>query len=353
MQPVDRTARSPLPSSFAWLRSGGGRSLYAEGPFRRSASPDASRPSFYVNDFELSDSRPWRIAERGLQEFPPLPAAGDVPELHWSEPDRRAFRQVFNALQRRIAEGELEKAVPVVAEWAEDAAGKGFEKALGAIRSRQPSFADYGFYEGDEGFLGASPEEFVTLEDGILESTALAGTCRPSEAERFELDPKEIREHELVAGYLTDKLGAFGPAVREPRTLVEVGGLVHFSSRICVKLLKDWDLDWLVQFLHPTPALGIFPRTQSALGELLAWRKRLGVPRRFGAPFGLLHQGRFESVVLIRGGFREQGRLAIPSGCGVIRESLVEKEWQELAAKRESVKGLLGFPLRSSLVETR
>ena len=43
----------------------------------------------------------------------------------------------------------------------------------------------------------------------------------------------------------------------------------------------------LVRALHPTPAMGILPRSAENLAALHAWRRQLEVPDTFGAPFGV------------------------------------------------------------------
>ena len=76
---------------------------------------------------------------------------------------------------------------------------------------------------------------------------------------------------------------------------------------------------------------------------LVGWRERLHCPACFGAPFGLLKDGVFTSVVAIRGVFWNGEVVSIPSGCGVIEASRLVNEWRELRLKREAVKAMLGI----------
>ena len=75
---------------------------------------------------------------------------------------------------------------------------------------------------------------------------------------------------------------------------------------------------------------------------LAEWRERLGCPPCFGAPFGLLEDGVFTSVVAIRGIHWSREKVSIPSGCGVIEASRLVNEWRELRLKRDAVKDTLG-----------
>ena len=70
------------------------------------------------------------------------------------------------------------------------------------------------------------------------------------------------------------------------------------------------------------------------------WRKRLGCPPEFGAPFGLYRDGDFEALVAIRMTAWKGDQFQLPSGCGVIQESRLMSEWRELALKRAAVKQL-------------
>jgi menaquinone-specific isochorismate synthase len=74
---------------------------------------------------------------------------------------------------------------------------------------------------------------------------------------------------------------------------------------------------------------------------LLEWRKRLGCPSQFGAPFGLCDHHRFDAVVAIRGIWWDHANLLLPAGCGIIEASRLVNEWRELRLKREAVKRFL------------
>tara|TARA_R110000850_G_scaffold145866_5_gene268086 strand:- start:1050 stop:1631 length:582 start_codon:yes stop_codon:yes gene_type:complete len=191
--------------------------------------------------------------------------------------------------------------------------------------------------------IGATPEQLFTVEKGMLETMALAGTAPRHEVPDFHNDPKEIREHELVADYLINLLSPLGEVTREDRTILDLGSIVHFLTRIRVRLGDlDSDLNDLVKRLHPTPALGACPRGEGALQQLVAYRRRLNVPEEFGAPFGALHEGRFQALVAIRNVSWDGRDVFLPSGVGLVDGSRFDREWRELSLKRNSVKSLFG-----------
>ena len=124
---------------------------------------------------------------------------------------------------------------------------------------------------------------------------------------------------------------------------MDLGSIVHFLTRLRVHLHEEaTDLNALVGQLHPTPALGACPRGKGALEDLVGYRNRLGVPQNFGAPFGVLHDGTFEVFVAIRNLSWDGRDVFLPSGVGLVEGSRFDREWRELALKRNSVKSLLG-----------
>jgi menaquinone-specific isochorismate synthase len=172
---------------------------------------------------------------------------------------------------------------------------------------------------------------------------ALAGTARSEEREVLEVDEKEIREHEIVAQALVSKLGDLGELHRGPRGIMGLGSIVHFHTPIEVELEQPVGIASLVRRLHPTPALGPLPRTEETMSRLIEWRKRLGAPSEFGAPFGAVVDGDFQAIVAIRGIWWDGEDVRLPAGCGVIEASRLVNEWRELRLKREAVKARFGL----------
>ncbi len=333
---------------FAFIKLSPGRYLCGLGPFdAREAAPDAGATAFYRNTFELNDPRPWKVPSRVFETGDLrvlLPENGDtpLPEIAWSGLGDTDVRGIFDEILARIHAGKLKKSVPVLTE--RGILHRGEPAALvKAIIAAPESLWGYGYREGGTGLIGATPEKLFTVRDGVLETMALAGTAPRHEIHEFPKDPKEIREHELVADYLEELLAPFGAVERESRTLLDLGSMIHFLTRLWVRLNDPAsDLDALVKVLHPTPALGACPRGDGALRQLIEYRRRLGVPHQFGAPFGALHEGNFEVLVAIRNLSWDGRDVFLPSGVGLVEGSRFDREWRELALKRNSVKSLLG-----------
>ena len=334
---------------FAFMKIGRGRYLCGIGPFDSlSAPPTDGRSAFYRNNFELSDSAPWKVPERCFETEDLrilLAQNGSTPllEIAWSGLGDTDVRGIFDEILEDIEKGELKKSVPVLTE--RGILHRGDPSALvKAIAAAPETLWGYGYQESGNGMIGATPEQLFSIHDGVLETMALAGTAPRHEVDDFPSDPKEIREHELVADYLEDLLAPFGMVHREEREVMDLGSIVHFLTRIRVELdtYDETTMDELVRRMHPTPALGACPRGEGALRQLVEYRRRLKVPEDFGAPFGLLHEGTFSVLVAIRNVSWSGRDVFLPSGVGLVEGSRFDREWRELALKRNSVKSLFG-----------
>ncbi|HUF61263.1 MAG TPA: chorismate-binding protein [Verrucomicrobiales bacterium] len=327
---------------FAFLRLRDDAFAIGAGPF--TGLPDPPDDSaFYVNGFGLEDPYPWKRPAQvwiapGLES---LAGEGSAPRLSaWSGPDPAVFGAIFARWKVLLELEHLLKVVPVLPEMCRLTEGepRAWTRLLSV--ATLPLWA-YGWFGGEGGFLGLTPERFLQWEDGLLTTAALAGTSRPGKEEQFLNDPKQVREHELVVDDLCSVLAQTGAVQRSPRRILHLQGLIHYLSEIRVPVRNPLDLNEVIQNMHPTPAMGVLPRRSAFLDLLMEDRRKTGTPPAFGAPFGFWDGARFHSVIAIRGVFWEDDRLLLPSGCGLVRESRLESEWEELALKRHVVKAML------------
>ncbi|MES2996435.1 MAG: chorismate-binding protein [Verrucomicrobiota bacterium] len=336
---------STSPDTIAWMNSGDGRIAFGYGPFESTQTPPESGCAFYMNDFGLADPAPWKIPQRwellapdaAAKKFP-APAAN----VAWEPVEAVPFSDIFQKSMECIHAGDFEKIVPVVTERGTSDGNPG-KKFLAASIHHGPPLVAYGIDDCAGGFAGATPEWLFSLHGDGLQTMALAGTARAEDHEVFAADEKEIREHEYVAHTLVSKLAHLGHVTRHPRDILNLGSIVHFHTRIDVTPRVRPDENELVNLLHPTPALGILPRTPENLATLIGWRRKLECPDTFGAPFGLWLDGQFNAVVAIRGIWWRENSIFLPAGCGLIEASRLVNEWRELRLKREAVKHFMAI----------
>lgn len=284
-----------------------------------------------------------------LQEFTAShawkPWAGD----DFQAPTVESFRQSFETIQNEIKELRLQKAVPVVFSRSSRAVTP-LDRAHWILRLMElPSSVHlYGFWTPESGILGATPETLFHVKGQTLKTMALAGTAsRSAGGSQADLlsDPKEQQEHRLVIEDLQEQLRDFGQVTRGETHVVELPTLWHLRTWLEVQLqrpLAGQDLQKLIQRLHPTPALGLAPRARG-----FSWLRSLPEQQDrhfFGAPLAFrLAKDEVVALVMIRGVQWDSRGAAIGTGCGIVADSQFEKEWSELAAKRNTVLKSLGL----------
>ncbi|MBK8090435.1 MAG: chorismate-binding protein [Verrucomicrobiaceae bacterium] len=338
-------------TDFALFRLPDGRAWLGEGPFEALSAAPPNGGAFYINDFDLSDPLPWKRPARlhtlTLENHAALLQLNGArpPVINWAKPATEWFKMAFRRIRREVLARRIEKMVPVLTEKGTLASGSPL-RLIERILAAPANMWAYARWQQNSGFLGATPELLFRIQDGELETMALAGTAKPgSSVETFQNDVKEIDEHEIVVRYLTERLASLGTVTREPRTFCQTSGLTHFQSAIRVKMTQQADPAALVPFLHPTPAVGCLPRDEGTLERLREYRRQLHVPGFFGAPFGFVEPGGAKThlVVAIRGIEGDGEHIRLPSGCGIVCGSAFDHEWRELRLKREAVMRLMGL----------
>jgi menaquinone-specific isochorismate synthase len=260
-------------------------------------------------------------------------------------PSQDHFEESFRVIQGKIQREEIEKAVPIVFSQTEGRPGPA-DLAHFMMQSLQygPELFPFGFWNHGRGVFGATPEFLFRRQAMVVESMALAGSCPKSEkAERMPLlkDPKELREHELVVNDLTTRLKALGWLQQHPTEVIELPNLLHLRTRFELTGCTKPDIE-MVRHLHPTAALGVAPRAYG-----FSWLRELpeqSARGLFGAPM-LFRVSPDESICLvaIRSLTWDEQGSRIGAGCGIVRDSQLEREWREALAKIEFTKNLLAI----------
>lgn len=345
------------------LQVGWGTPVRSSFPYKTGlARGEEAGVSIYAPDFFLTDPQPWwnfpcstQMTRTELLEQMRLSVSRSCFHLPKGErPSFESFREVFHELQGLFRDRTLKKAVPLVFEkyalsLDADQLASILENLL--LKTNGMPLHLYGLWSDHAGILGASPELLFRREsDKVIRTEAIAGTRLRREmevsSERLPLldDPKELEEHHLVVEGICGSLKALNLGSLEVAATRELHlpKLIHLQTPITLFLdTKDSVPDssrWfasIVTSLHPTPALGAFPKEAG-----IRWlRSASGDRLRFGAPFGTTEL----CVVSIRNIQWTPSALVIGAGCGVIEASVLEREWDELMGKLDSIKSLLSL----------
>lgn len=215
--------------------------------------------------------------------------------------------------------------------------------ALERLRQNYPAATIFAIADGPKCFLGATPERLVRLCEGEVRTIALAGTFpRGATSEEDARLGRELmesqknrHEHAVVVQMLRSALGEVCSRVLvddEPR-LLKLPNVQHLYTPVLGWLAEGTKSSVLrlVRVLHPTPAMGGFPR-QSALQWL---RENEGLERGwYAAPVGWVNaRGEGEFVVAIRSALVDGNNARLFAGCGIMGDSDPETEYTESCLK--------------------
>ena len=199
-------------------------------------------------------------------------------------------------------------------------------------------------------FVGATPERLVWVTNQQLQSACLAGTApRGKTLEEDQrigddllLDDKNREEHQYVVDMIKDALKdlAEGIDIPEKPVLYPLKNLQHLFTPVQAMLKEDITILDIAEKLHPTPALCGLPTERS----MRFIRENEQLERGwYGAPIGWFdHRFNGEFAVAIRSGLVKDNKASLFAGCGVVRGSDPEVEYEETRIKFQPMLHALG-----------
>ncbi len=183
---------------------------------------------------------------------------------------------------------------------------------------------EYGFW------MGATPEMLLIDNGNSLRTRALAGT-RPARTQG-QWSQKNIREHIIVLDEIISNMKQAGISLTEtPRTYtLPYGTVEHLCTDIEVDKPSHFDTDNLVSLLHPTPAVGGFPRAE-AMEQI---SKLESSPRKlYGGIISVSLHDRSLHYVMLRCVHFNRSNWSVYTGSGLTADSDPMDEWMETKHK--------------------
>ena len=284
------------------------------------------------------------VHESSDSRFPASASRTDAPNF-------AGWQQNVNHALTDFEEGHLEKAVLARKTTLE------FEDELdAALLARELKIATpdcfHFYFEPEEGkaFLGASPERLFRREGDRIFSEAVAGT-RPRGSS--ELDDQDLREellnsekdrseHEYVRVSIREALAPLckGLEVEEHASEMKLTRRRHMVSGVRGTLRKGASDAEILDALHPTPAVGGYPREEARqeIRDLEPFDRGW-----YAGPVGWIGADSSEFAVGIRSGLVSGRRLSLFSGAGIVAGSTAESEWSEIEQKIGDFARILGL----------
>ncbi len=215
--------------------------------------------------------------------------------------------------------------------------------------SRRLNLNCYHFYmafDGENAFLGSSPERLWRRRDNALRTEALAGTVanHPDDKQAQHLgewlmaDDKNQRENMLVVEDICQRLQADTQTLDVlPPQVLRLRKVQHLRRCIWTSLNKADDVICLHQ-LQPTAAVAGLPRD---LARQFIARHEPFTREWYAGSAGYLSLQQSEFCVSLRSAKISGNVVRLYAGAGIVRGSDPEQEWQEIDNKAAGLRTLL------------
>jgi isochorismate synthase len=247
---------------------------------------------------------------------------------------------VASAVQH-IRQGAYQKVVLARAVEATSEDAFAIDMILHRLRGSYSGAYIFAIQRGTRYFVGATPERLVFAQDGQVRTMALAGSAPRGTTEQedrqlgMELlnSEKNRREHAIVVNMVRDALEKLCSTVQVADTshLLKLQNIQHLQTPITGELLPGHSILEALHDLHPTPAVGGFPR-EAALAEI---RDNERLDRGwYAGPIGWIDKdGHGEFAVALRSGLIDGNKATLFAGCGIVANSEPDAEYAESCLK--------------------
>ncbi len=196
------------------------------------------------------------------------------------------------------------------------------------------AFVSWVYIAGVGRWIGATPETLLDYDGEQVETMSLAGTRLAGTL--YFWGVKEKEELQIVTDYIYSLFQSFLPVAElGERTTRRAGQVEHLCTPIRGKGVFDGaTLSRLVEALHPTPAVGGFPKAEAlSLIQQVERHDR----KYYGGYCGPIGENKMRLFVNLRCMEMGDCYLRLYVGGGLTAQSQPESEWRETEAKAQTL----------------
>jgi len=201
----------------------------------------------------------------------------------------------------------------------------------------------------DSVFFSQTPEQLMEVSDDVLSTKAVAGTIKRTHQEEIDKanidaflnDEKNLNEHRFVVESILNDIKPYVEQItfNEKPQILTNDHLYHLYTKIKGRLTKTSYIG-LLDNLHPTPALGGYPKDE-AISYIEQYE--FGTRGLYGAPVGYIDMyDNCEFIVAIRSMLIKKNQATLFAGCGIVHNSDADSEVAETAVKFSPMMKALG-----------
>lgn len=261
--------------------------------------------------------------------------------MHTEEIAPSSWMENVERVTRSIRSGELDKVVLArqMRLYADDKFNA--TAVLEQLFKQQQDSYIFSFEQGDDCFIGATPERLIKRSGDSFLSTCLAGSiARGDDADQDQTlgitlltDDKNRLEHDLAVQMITDAMNEICVSldVLDHPVLYKLKDIQHLYTPVAGLAKEGATLLHGVEALHPTPALGGFPPQQAV--RMIREVEQLD-RGWYAAPIGWINRHQDgEFAVAIRSALIQGNEASLFAGCGIMGDSDPLSEYHETALK--------------------
>ena len=268
------------------------------------------------------------------------------PIIEVDEAAKRDFEALVTAGVDAIGQGAFEK---VVLSRKTMVAVPSFELEIvfNKLVAFYPTAFKYCFFHPKIGmWAGASPEQFLKINQETLQTVALAGTQAVTDATEIVWQEKEIEEQQLVTDFITQSLAnnVSELTVSSPYS-VQAGNLWHIKTDITARIGSDSNLEEIIKALHPTSAVCGLPKAAAKdfifQNELYDRSYYSGFLGELNIDLATFRTEQSDLFVNLRCMKINDKQVELFIGCGITKDSVPEAEFIETVNKSMTMRKVL------------
>jgi len=183
--------------------------------------------------------------------------------------------------------------------------------------------------EANQYFISFTPETLLKKNNDVICTMALAGSRFKST--HLLSEDKLTEENEIVFRSINKIMKQFCHETNfSDKKEMTLKYIKHLLIEISGKIKDQNSIFELINQLHPTPAVGGFPKKE-IIENINKIEK--GKRNHYAAPFGMINYNDADVAVAIRSGYLENDLLTIFAGAGITKDSISIQEWDETELK--------------------
>jgi anthranilate synthase component 1 len=221
-----------------------------------------------------------------------------------------------------------------------------------SLRAINPSPYMYFYKSGNRQIVGSSPEMLVRVDNRIVETFPIAGTC-PVAADFSEnrrlarellADPKECAEHVMLVDLARNDLGKISKygSVRVPEFMKvhQYSHVQHIVSQVVGELKDNLQSYDALRAVFPAGTVSGAPKVRAM--EIIDELEPVRRGPYAGAVGYFSYHGNADFAITIRTLFVDKNQAYIQAGAGIVADSVPEREWVETDHKAKALMQALG-----------